>query len=320
MDHSLSTGVYCTVHELLFEGLLAKDLDLHRRYKKNTMLVGGRRANVRGRGMEFFESRPYVPQDEMRTIDWKKSARFSKLFTKIFIAERDRPIYIVVDLRPSMFFGSRTCFKSVLACRIAARLATAALAGQARIAGVVFDQREEKQIPLGQSSKTLAAFFGVLAKKSHDLAEQAANETAFIEEHSVINLEAVVRTLAQRIRPGSLVFLLSDFSDVSSDLRHVLFKLKKKADVMAMAVFDPLEEQLPDLGHVGMEFLDQPIWFNSSESSLKQKYRSYWQEHQQRVQQLFSSLGLSYERFSTAIKPDLLLRALFMGGSKAHGR
>ncbi len=180
-SHSLSglfgNGVYCTVQELFVEGQRARDLDLHRLSKTTTVTSGSKRSLLRGRGMEFFESRPYVPLDEMRTIDWKVSARLSKLYTKIFIEERERPIYCVVDLRPSMFFGSKRCFKSVLAAHVAAQLTMAAMHGGDQICGLLFDETANAQAQgkLGHTRQHVARWFNSLAHGTELLVKGNAN-------------------------------------------------------------------------------------------------------------------------------------------------
>ena len=100
---------------------------------------GERAAPVRGRGMDFDEVRPYQPGDDLRSIDWRVTARKGKPHTKVFREERERPTLIVVDQTRSMFFGSRGRLKSVLAAEIAAGTAWRALAAQDRVGGLVLD-------------------------------------------------------------------------------------------------------------------------------------------------------------------------------------
>lgn len=304
-EGSRGNGVFCTVHELFYEGLKAKGADLHRAAKTSVVMAGTKRSKVRGRGMEFFESRPYVPQDEMRAIDWKVSARLSKLFTKVFIEERDRPTYLVVDLRPSMFFGSRNCFKSVLAARIAARLATAAVNGGDLLSGIIFDRTKEQHCPLGGSHKNLARFFGILSEGTKNL--------LLPETEGELGWPLVLRNLTNRCRPGAQIFLLSDFSDLDESSRQILFKLGKKAQVVAFSLFDPLEEHMPALGRVGMVFNQERVVFDSNDRALRHKYETWWRGQQSKISAVFSSLGIPRLNFSTADEPDAQLKRVFSG-------
>jgi len=83
-------------------------------------MSGGYLSAFRGRGMEFYESRPYQPGDDIRAIDWRVTARSERTYTKIYREERERPVLLWVDLCHRMFFGTRNCFKSVLASKLAA--------------------------------------------------------------------------------------------------------------------------------------------------------------------------------------------------------
>lgn len=296
-------GIYCTVEELLVEGRKSQGANLHLRRKAVASQSGGKRSSIRGRGMEFYESRPYVAQDEMRTIDWKVSARLNELFTKVFIEERDRPIYLAVDLRRSMFFGSRICFKSVLAARIAARLAAAAINGGDHLGGLIFDDSSEVECPVLGGRKNLARFFGELAKKTKNSAQ---TQTAS-------SWMTVMRRMVNRVHRGSVVFLVSDFLDLSSECRHILFKLRKKADVFAIKVFDPLEQKIPELGMVGMAFLDEKIVFDSNEKSLQKKYLLLRKEREETLKSMLSLLNIPMIEFSTADSPDFNMKRIFSG-------
>ena len=102
---------------------------------------GERASRVRGRGMDFDEVRLYQPGDDVRSIDWRVTARKGKPHTKVFRQERERPTLILVDQTQSMFFGSRGRLKSVVAAEIAGRTAWRALAAQDRVGGLVLDGR-----------------------------------------------------------------------------------------------------------------------------------------------------------------------------------
>ena len=75
---------------------------------------------LRGRGFDFEEIRRYLPGDDIRSIDWRVTARTGKPHLRVFTEERDRPVILVVDQRRSMFFGSRRALKSVVAAETAA--------------------------------------------------------------------------------------------------------------------------------------------------------------------------------------------------------
>jgi uncharacterized protein (DUF58 family) len=77
--------------------------------------VGGHLSPYKGRGVEFDESRPYQPGDDLRTMDWRVTARTGKPHTKVFREERNRPVFVWLDLRRPMLFATRGAFKGVRA-------------------------------------------------------------------------------------------------------------------------------------------------------------------------------------------------------------
>src|SRR3546814_9686707 len=80
----------------------------------------------RGRGMEFAETRMYTRGDDVRHVDWRVTARTGTLHNKVFHAERERITLLLADTSPGLYFGTRTCYNSVQAARVAAIVACAA--------------------------------------------------------------------------------------------------------------------------------------------------------------------------------------------------
>ena len=108
----------------------------HDRAKRQTQ--GAYLSALRGRGMEYDESRPYQAGDDIRTLDWLVTARTGKPHTKLFREERERPVIVAVDYRPAMFFATQGSFKSVQAARCAALLAWRAAQQGDRLGGFIF--------------------------------------------------------------------------------------------------------------------------------------------------------------------------------------
>jgi uncharacterized protein (DUF58 family) len=298
-------GVFCSVRELSYEGQKVKGVNLHLRRMSHALRSGVKRSSVRGRGMEFFESRPYVAQDEIRNIDWKVSARLNQIFTKVFIEERDRPIYLVVDLSASMFFGSVNCFKSVLAARIAARLATAAINGGDHLGGFIFNEQGESNVALTGGQKALARFFGILS-----LATKKFDQRPVLNASSWQNF---LKRIAVRLQTGAVIFLISDFLDINDGIRPNLFQLRKKADIFALSITDPLEKKLPQLGVVGMEYGSEKIIFDSNDAVLQEKYTNQYIAHENEVSSIFNAFNIPIIKFSTGNEPDDGLKRIFLG-------
>ncbi|MFT5361599.1 MAG: hypothetical protein ACI9IN_001348, partial [Porticoccaceae bacterium] len=112
----------------------ARELTGFPKIQARQMLAGGHKSRFRGRGMDFDQVRLYQPGDDVRTIDWRVTARTQTPHTKIFSEERERPILVITDLRGPMFFGSQQ-LKSIIACEISAALAWAGLSANDRAGG-----------------------------------------------------------------------------------------------------------------------------------------------------------------------------------------
>jgi uncharacterized protein (DUF58 family) len=119
-DGAVDGRVYASIHQLLALQHKASGFSFLPRQPLHSLLAGRHASKVRGRGLNFEEIRAYYPGDDIRTIDWKVTARTQKPHTRVFTEERERPALLVVDQRIDMFFGSQVNMKSVTAAEAAA--------------------------------------------------------------------------------------------------------------------------------------------------------------------------------------------------------
>ncbi|WP_413692759.1 DUF58 domain-containing protein [Psychromonas sp. KJ10-2] len=117
-----TTGVDVQLNELLSYKQHGKLSLSSKQLPATRQLSGNYLANIKGRGMEFAEVRHYQPGDDVRSIDWAVTARTGRAHTKLFQEEKERPVFLLVDLSDSMIFGSQFAFKSVQACHLASLL------------------------------------------------------------------------------------------------------------------------------------------------------------------------------------------------------
>ena len=233
----------------------AQRLKLFSREAARNMLLGNVRSRFRGRGMEFEEVRRYQPGDDIRTIDWKVSARVGDTYTKLFCEERERPCHILVDQRSTLYFGSDRQFKSVLAAELAAALAWAALAGGDRVGGQVLSDFSERDSRDRRNKQAVLQFIHDLDQANHLLAVQAPAEKSPQQNEPPQTPTSLANSLEEcrRItRPGTAIFIISDFHDFDVACAKALFNLGKHADLSLFQVSDKLEEQLPILGNVAI--------------------------------------------------------------------
>ncbi|MFC3229921.1 DUF58 domain-containing protein [Marinibaculum pumilum] len=201
--------------------------------------AGAYRSPFRGRGMEFAEVRAYVPGDDVRSIDWKVTARRGRTHTKLFHEERDRPVLLFADLRPQMQFGSRLAFKSVVAARAAALAGWVALKQGDRIGGLVVAGGAHRELPPQRDRRQLMRLL-------HALSDATAPAGADSQDGEPLHRS--LRRLRRVTRPGSLVLLFSDFHDLDAAAADELMRLGRHAEGMAFLVHDPLEAAAPRPG------------------------------------------------------------------------
>ncbi len=193
-------GVYVSMDELV--ALRAEDLELDIRGRKKALaaMAGLHQSTVRGRGIDFDEVRIYQPGDDVRNIDWRVTARTGRTHTKLFREERERPVYLVVDQRQSMFFGSQNAFKSVVAARVAASFAWATRSQGDRVGGFLFNDNEVQQLRPRDGKRGIQNLFRVLLQYNQAL--DARNIQKHSSRQSFIS---ALQGLNQVVRPGSLV-------------------------------------------------------------------------------------------------------------------
>ena len=217
----------------------------HDRARRQTQ--GAYLSALRGRGMEYDESRPYQAGDDIRTLDWRVTARTGKPHTKLFREERERPVFICCDLGRSMRFATQGSFKSVVAARAASLLAWKAQQSGDRIGGVIFDSQHHLEMPPERGKQAVARLLKGLVAHAELAAPNAVTQTPIYDlSHALIRLQRLAK-------PGSLIFVISDFRnlDFSSHQKDsgasLLANVARHSETFALAVADPLEMAAPEL-------------------------------------------------------------------------
>jgi uncharacterized protein (DUF58 family) len=230
-------GATVTVADLL--ALRGVPLPLQRSRRRSSGPHGGNRmSRHRGRGVDFAEVRLYQPGDDVRTIDWRVTARKAKPHTKVYREERERPTLLVVDQCHSMLFGSRIRLKSVAAAECAALLAWHALDNGDRVGGVIFDDASEHAFKPYRNARAVVRFLSQLQRSNAALAATSTKRPAG-------SLRRLFEHLIQVAGNGYRIYLISDFSLFDSDCELELKRLARHNSVVALRICDPLERELP---------------------------------------------------------------------------
>ncbi len=297
-------GPYATLDTLIALRFPARQLQLARRNRALGSLTGPNKSNFRGRGIDFEEVRSYQPGDDIRSIDWRVTARTGEAHTKLFREERERPVILAVDQRPTMFFGSSHCFKSVLAAQLASLLCWAALDGGDRVGGLVFNGLHHRELRPRRSRRTVLALLSEI--ESFNQALPLADP---IGEDSFAAMLANLRRIA---KPGSNVYLVSDFSGATNeDARKHLFQLAQHTQVTALACGDPLEERLPRAGRYAVTDGELRSELNTADQRLREHHAATMKRQRQVLRNDLLRLGIPLLRASTDSAPLTLLQTYY---------
>jgi uncharacterized protein (DUF58 family) len=202
-------------------------------------VLNGRHASrLRGRGLNFEELRDYLPGDDIRSIDWKVTARTGTPHVRVFTEERDHPTLIVVDQRMSMFFGSVLNMKSVTAAEAAALAAFRILDQDDRVGGIVFGDEHIAEIRPERNRSALNRFLTALADANALLRADAPNVTP-------MPLTRVLRSVARIARRNHLIIVLSDFDEIDEETHRLVSGISRHNDLVLGLVSDPFADDIP---------------------------------------------------------------------------
>ncbi len=244
----------------------------------SSLFPGVSRSVYHGKGLEFHESRIYQPGDDFRNLDWRVSARSGALHTKVFQEEREHTLFLLLDARPSMQFGTRNAFKWVVAARAAALFSWLALAEGERLGGAILQPEgglRWHRPSLGEAD--MMHFFRLLAAVKPEPPQLGRT----------IDLADALERLRHGIQPGASVMILSDFQLPIPVLGNALSSLLQRHQVAALSLFDPMETTLPAIE--GGAFTDGEKWLrlDTLSPALDDAFRQQFQQHQAQVADLF---------------------------------
>ncbi|MDA9565701.1 DUF58 domain-containing protein [Porticoccaceae bacterium] len=268
----------------------ARELTGFPRIQARQMLAGGNKSKFRGRGMDFDSVRIYQPGDDVRSIDWRVTARTQTPHTKIFTEERERPILVISDLRSSMFFGSQR-LKSVVACEISAALAWAGLAANDRAGGLVFGAQQQTDIKARRSHHAVLQYIYSLQEFSGKLLNP---------EPDRFSLAQLLEESRRFILPGSTVFIVSDFHDLDNSCERHLFELARHANLNFCHVFDSIETELPPPSVYAVTDGQQQTLLDTGSQKLRQRYADAFMQRGQTLRKLSEQLSAGLLPFDTA--------------------
>jgi len=270
------------------------------RAKVKSHRVGGFISRFRGRGMDFDESRLYQIGDDIRNIDWRVTARTGKAHTKIFREERERPVFVILDQMPSMFFASKKQFKAVLAAKICAQLMWQALAHGDRFGCLVFSAADHMEMKPASNRRSCMRLLQRIVD-NHQLMVDKIYGAHSITQHS--NNESPLAQTLKRLsflaKPGSLVHIVSDFRLFDDTVKRRLSRISQHVDLHGIRITDVLDENLPPPGEYAISDGRDITSLDIGSDEQRQNYHRQQRQLSDNLQSFFLSHRGVYSEINT---------------------
>jgi uncharacterized protein (DUF58 family) len=258
------------------------------------VVSGAYHTAFKGQGIEFLEVREYVPGDDTRSIDWNVTARMGRPHLKRFAEEREQTVMLMLDGSQSSRFGSGPVAKSEAAAEVYAVLASAASRNKDQTGMIIFTSEVEVYVPPGRG-------------ESHVL-RLIREVLVFQPKRRGTDIGRALDFLSKVRRKRCLVFLISDFQDERYAAR--LRTAAKRHDLVAISVFDPREEELPDCGLVEVEDSESgERWMmDSADPDVRRLYAYAAEERLMQLRDTLKSAGVDHLRIAAGSEyfPDLV--------------
>ena len=259
-----------------------KQIEIRTKKKSEATLMGQYHSAFKGQGMTFSEVRPYQFGDEIRRIDWNKTARFREPFVKVMEEERELTMMLLVDISASMDYGTKTQLKREFVAEIAASLGFSAAGNNDKVGLILFADKVYKVIPPKKGRKHILAIISTILSADYVPAESQIDKA----------LEYMMNIFKKR----SMLFMFSDFED-EYDVK-MLRVASRKHQLLGMRIFDDKDVQIPDVGYALFQDAEtgKQIWANTS--SARWRY-----EFAEKQKQKVKNLEEDFENSSATLEP-----------------
>jgi len=237
-----------------------------------------------GRGLEFEELRAYQPGDDIRTIDWRATARTGKPHVKKYREERQQVLILMLEVRDSMLFGTGNTSKCAQAIRVAALLAFAMSHGHNRAGALLWGDFGNLMIQPSPAANTMNR---LLLALSGGLSSDAGERDWS-------------RHLDMMPRGRKLVFI-SDFMHWHANDWHSIGGLRRRHEVCAVHIRDPREETMPDIGLARITDMrgKEITLVDTANKASRDIYAARWKAHMHELRQRFSESAVPVQCIST---------------------
>ncbi len=255
-----------------------RQIDIVSRKVVDELLGGEYKSVFKGRGMEFDEVREYQPGDEVRTIDWNVTARTGKPFVKRFIEEREQVLFFLVDLSASGAFGSGGKTKNETAAELCGLLAFSAIKNNDKVGLIVFTDQIELFIPPDKGQLHVLRIIREIL--------------AFEPRGTGTCIACALDHLGKMVKKKCIAFLISDFQD--SEYEKALKLAAIHYDLVAIAITDPRELELPNIGLAELTDAEtgEKILVDTASASARKKFGTAARARHLEQQEMLARLNI----------------------------
>lgn len=274
-----------------------KQIEIRTRKKTEQTLMGQYHSAFKGQGMTFSEVRPYQFGDEIRRIDWNKTARFREPFVKVMEEERELTMMLLVDISASMDYGTKTQLKREFVAEIAASLGFSAAGNNDKVGLILYADKVYKVIPPQKGRKHILAIISNILSADYNPGES--------------KLEEALHYMMGIFKKKSLVFVFSDFQD---DFDPKILKIAaKKHQLLGMRIFDEKDSQIPDIGYSLFRDAEtgQQVWVNTGSSRWRYDYAENQKIKMKQVKEDFENSSASFLDVNTGADYSKMLYQYF---------
>lgn len=268
---------------------------------------GSIQSKLKGRGMEFDEVRHYQAGDDIRSIDWRVTARTGSPHTKLFREERERPVLFVVDLSHSLHFGSQLLLKSVQACHLVAALAWQAVHRGDRVGALIGTPLGHSELRPQARQQGVMRIFQQLLQHQHQSLNSWQKQLSGAVNEPIMAASDVWQKLLQRAqqlaKPGTRIYLISDWTAQQPHHLPLLQALQRHCQIHAIQLYDPLERELPSqLNGLNLSFTNghQHWLMPAYASAQRQQFQQFATAQQQALQHGLQQHGVMLTQVSAA--------------------
>lgn len=262
-----------------------KQIEIRTKKKSEQTLMGQYHSAFKGQGMTFSEVRPYQFGDEIRRIDWNKTARFREPFVKVMEEERELTMMLLVDISASMDYGTKTALKREFVAEIAASLGFSAAGNNDKVGLILFADKVYKIIPPQKGRKHILALISNILTADYVPA--------------VSRPDVALEYMMGLFKKKSLLFLFSDFEDAFS-MRMIRIAAKKH-QLLALRIFDEKDNEIPDIGYTLFHDAEtgKQVWVNTSDKRWRYNFAEFRKQKVRQITEDFESSSAGFLNIGT---------------------